>query len=450
MPEDDRPPLFFDTTACLFSDHGKQIDYVGVGRSMSNGKGLTHKPHAVVSLNSSVEPSTNLLSPAGGTPVVAGDSILVNLKKVSMWSGFTLCATLFTPGACLCDTTDVYYTVKKPNAKVPLAILAVKVDNSEHNSCIVMMIRKVKVNAEVTWELVRIGETLAQQDVKGVVKALQNRGLEDPKKYFLDPSHRLEVMDEYSTDGNNSVDDYYDDDDEVETRLDVSVSSRDCNFDELLANVPRVAREGRRQYNIGRSMLNPFLEGDSSDDDEVMEDALRAVVPSYTDASPVRYDDKTYNVGSSSVKLTRHYVDHREEYGLSNAGSSVKETPLPSLLLASLGELQRLSLGRSPFIRPTVPRELSSILPMVHRRKTCASWKLERSLRSARSSSRGRSRKKKKGRRGGSKKRSSRSPSSKRRRSKKKKGKRTPSPQLEAPDTDLGLVTPRLLSLPSE
>lgn len=371
LPEDGKPLLFFDTTACLFREHGRQIDYVGVGRRMTNDKGLLHRAHDVVSVDTACKVSDNFLEPAGGPKVVAGDTVVANLKKVSMCAGFSLCSTLFTKEVPLCEATGVYYAVKKANERLPLAIVPVQVTTVGHNSCIVLMVRKRKNCSESAWELVRLGETLVQQDVKGVVKALQSRGLVDPANYTFDflrfLSHSTADHDSESMD---SFDDYIDDADHLREKSPTPFTDS-LAPDDLLRNIPRVKREGRRQYSVGRSAVNLFVaEGDSSDDDEVTEDALRAVVPKYTDTLPVRYDDKTYNIGSCSDRLTHHYVDRREEYGLISADALGNgSTNLPPIVNPTSLDLRRFSFGTMGFLRPPIPPELSSTFPHMGRRR---------------------------------------------------------------------------------
>ncbi|CCD13567.1 unnamed protein product [Trypanosoma congolense IL3000] len=290
------------------------------------------------------------------------------MKKVSMYAGFSMCATLFTKELPLCEATGVYYTVKKANEEIPLAVIPVEVKNSGNDSCIVLMIRKRKGCTETAWELVRLGESLAQQDVKSIVKALQSRGLVDPPNYTFDLSRRLDDI--FTDNGSDSADSLEEPDDhEISREWKKSVTG-DVLL-ESLCNKPRVKREGRRQYSVGRSAVNLFVaEGDSSDDDEVMEDALRAVVPKYTDSSPVRYDEKTYNIGSCSDQLTQHYVSHREEYGLmAFEADSSGQLVLPSVAGSLTMDKRRMSLGETGFIRPAVPPELSSTFPFLCRRR---------------------------------------------------------------------------------
>lgn len=432
VPEKNKLPLFFDTTACLFSESGGQTDYVGVGRSTTNNKGLLHRPHAVLQLNTASEASKNLLEPAGGLPVIAGDSVLINLRKVAMWSGLSLCATLFTTDFVSSETIDMYYAVKKPEVTLPMAIVPITLTNSSQNSCIALMIRKVKANSKAAWELVRVGETLEQQDIKGVLTALQGRGLRDPAAYRLLPSYGSDFDSEGTNEAIPSLDDNDDDyddddDDDDDDSMETSFGRQIENLEDLLIQVPRVAREGRRQYSVGRSILNNALEAaDSSDENEVMEDALRAVVPRYTSPCPVRYEDKTYNVGSREETLARHYVSHREEYGLTSpvSPSGGGTTALPMILSSPSGTWHRFSLGTTGIARPAAPPELLVTLPTALRCKSGV-WKRggrsslsspRHSTRRRRSKSRGR---KGKGRRGRSKKSGSRRSGSKHKKSSK-------------------------------
>ncbi|ORC92893.1 uncharacterized protein TM35_000022190 [Trypanosoma theileri] len=425
VPDEGKQPLFFDTTACLFNEYGGQIDYVGVGRTTTNNKGLSHKPHTVLVVDATTEVAHNFLEPAGGPSVIAGDSVLVNFKKIAMWSGVSVCATLFTPDISLSEVTDVYYAVRKPDALVPLAIIPVTSGDSKRNSCIAFMIRKIKLNTETGWELVRVGETLQEQDVKGVVEAMQNRGLVDPIGYKFDTSRGLDYTTESCSENSSFEDiDDDDDDDDDDDFVEVKISRADSkeSLERLLVNVPRVTREGRRQYTVGRSTLNTVAEsGDSSDEDEIMEDALRAVVPRYTSACPVRYEEKTYNVGSRDETLAMHYVDHREEYGLSNAESRLSRvTELPPVFSLSSAHLHRLSYGDTGIIRPAAPHELLSSMysalcgkSSLRRRsgRSPSEARLSSSRRGRRSSSR---RPKGRGRRSKSRKSRSRSTSAKR------------------------------------
>ncbi|EAN94407.1 hypothetical protein C3747_95g73 [Trypanosoma cruzi] len=424
VPEEGNLPLFFDTTACLFSDHGGQTDYVGVGRETTNNKGLSHIPHAVLKFEADSVGSRNFLEPAGGPSVIAGDGVSVNLKRLVMWGGFSLCATLFTKNTSLTEVTDAYYAVKVPKAQIPLAVVPVT-PTSSHNSCIALMVRKMKGNTKAVWELVRIGELCAQQDVKGVLVALQNRGLVCPADYRLLSYQGLDYSSEGCDEESFAFDDDDEDDDEGDNAVDNSIVDENARFENLLANVPRVAREGRRQYSVGRSILNTVLDtADGSDDDEVMRDALRAVVPRYTSLRPVRYEDKTYNVGSRDEVLASHYVSHREEYGLHNAESqSGKGFYLPPIFSPSSGKLSRLSFGRTGFVRPSAPNELLATIPSALSRRSGTGRRGGRSsvglpklsvLRGRSKSRRGR-KGKKKGRRSRSKKSRSRRSGSKRR-----------------------------------
>ncbi|ESL07808.1 hypothetical protein TRSC58_04499 [Trypanosoma rangeli SC58] len=431
IPEEGTMPLFFDTTACLFSDHGGQTDYVGVGRATTNNKGLSRIPHAVVKVDSDLVCSRNFLEPAGGPSVIAGDGVGVNLKRLTMWGGFSLCTTLFTEDANLTEVSDAYYAVKKPNSQIPLAVVPITVVNPSQNSCVALMVRKIKGNAKAVWELVRIGEPIFHQDVKGVLATLRRRGLATPTGYRLLPLHGLEFSAKDGSEGSFSFDD-----EEEEEDVDAvcsSVGDESEKFENLLANVPPVTREGRRQYSVGRSVINTVLEtADSSDEDEVLEDALRAVVPRYTSLCPVRYEDKTYNVGSRDEALARHYVSHREKYGLENAESqSGKGFGLPPVFSSLTGTLHRLSYGKTEIARPSAPNELLATIPSAlcrrsgnGRRAGRASLYLRRTsvFRSRSRSLRGRKEKrkrkgKKKGRRSRSRKSRSRSSSSKRRKS---------------------------------
>ncbi|RNF00464.1 hypothetical protein TraAM80_07573 [Trypanosoma rangeli] len=431
-PEEGNMPLFFDTTACLFSDHGGQTDYVGVGRATTNNKGLSRIPHAVVKVDSDSVCSRNFLEPAGGPSVIAGDGVSVNLKRLTMWGGFSLCTTLFTGDANLTEVSDAYYAVRKPKSQIPLVVVPITVINPSQNSCVALMVRKMKGNAKTVWELVRIGEPIFQQDVKGVLATLRRRGLVTPTGYRLLPLHGPDYSAKDGSEGSFSFDDDDDEEDDVDAVCS-SIGDESERFENLLVNVPPVTREGRRQYSVGHSIINTVLEtADSSDEDEVLEDALRAVVPRYTSLFPVRYEDKTYNVGSRDEALAQHYVSHREKYGLGNAESQLgKGFGLPPVFSPLTGTLHRLSYGKTEIARPSAPNELLATIPSVSRRRSVNGRRVGRASLYLRRTSvfRGRSRSlrglkekrkkkgKRKGRRSRSRKSRSRSSSSKRRKS---------------------------------
>lgn len=86
---------------------------------------------------------------------------------------------------------------------------------------------------------------------------------------------------------------------------------------QLLTTVPRVVREERRRYNVGRpvSVSDPLNDGGSSDDEQhAIVASMKAVAPLYDAPRTVRFGTNTYNVGSEIGKLKRHLVEHRVDY----------------------------------------------------------------------------------------------------------------------------------------
>ncbi|KAK7194374.1 hypothetical protein NESM_000353400 [Novymonas esmeraldas] len=376
-------PLFFDTTACIFYDELAKLDYVATGRTTADSKGLHYKPHLVV-LGTEAAPggycNFNITRPDGESlgdgvddvfeddadvlvsrtsasngPVTmaAADGIEVSLRRLSVCSGFLVSSTLFSKDTCLNRERNVFYMVRRPRSSTPICLVPLCVFGEPSMSCVALMVRKVRAHGETMWELVNVSEPLAYLDVKSLVLKLQERGLGDPAHFARD--YELKTAAGRVGDGaagGIEEDALTSSAQSSSSDLDISGSHRRLSdgleqersvtsvraslsgerhypqppnrggrsFSALLVDVPRVTREGRRQYNVGRSHFQTRLfDGDTSDEDEVLDDAMRAVVPCYTNASLVRYENGAYNVGSRVDNLVTHYVGHRETYALDAA-----------------------------------------------------------------------------------------------------------------------------------
>lgn len=380
-------PLFFDSGACIFYEEQARMDYVTVGRVTSDTKGVRLKPHLVVLGTEQVTGgycNYNITRPDGGPlqhdqddafeddgdilvsrtatnngPVVmaAGDSIEVSLRRLSACSGVLVTASLFSKETSINRAGNVFYMVRRTRNSTPLCLVPLSVFGDPCNSCISLMVRKIRVHGDVVWELVNVSEPLNTRDIKSMVLALQVRGLADPAHFARD--YELKAAASRTGDGGAASPEEDLLSGSVQSsgsEMEASVSykrlsdaaepersatsvrasfsgERHCmapppnrsgrTFSTLLVDVPRVAREGRRQYNVGRSHVQATLfNGDSSDEDEIVDDAMRAVVPCFANASLVRYESGAYNVGSKVRKLVSHYVDHREGYGLDAASQN--------------------------------------------------------------------------------------------------------------------------------
>jgi hypothetical protein len=378
-------PLFFDTAVCIFYDELTKMDYVATGRTTADSKGIHYLPHVVVlgdEVGAGAYCNYNITRPDGEslvnkdndeldgeeddvlvsrsaanngpTTMAAADGVSVNLRRLGTCAGFLVCATLFGKDACLHREHNVFYMIRKPRNPSPVCLVPLCVSGDTARSCISLMVRKIKAHGNSTWEVVNVSEGLALQDVKSLVLKLQSRGLRDPAHFARDfefkssTSHagdgtygdEEEDLVSSSSDGGSSELDashsqkHLGERQEPERSLtsEGALCSRDHRdpavptrsgrtFSGLLLDVPRVTREGRRQYNVGRSHVQRNLfDGDTSEEDEVLDDAMRAVVPCYTNTSLIRYDNGAYNVGSKAENLITHYVEHREMYGLGAAG----------------------------------------------------------------------------------------------------------------------------------
>lgn len=377
-------PLFFDTTVCIFYDELTKMDYVATGRTTADSKGIHYVPHLVVlgdefsagaycNYNITLtngeavadrdddafeEDDSVLVSrnAANNGPITMGaaDGVSVNLRRLGTCAGFLVCATLFGKDAHLNRERNVFYMIRKPRNPSPLCLIPLCVSGESSKSCISLMIRKIKVHGDSVWEVVNVNEGLALQDVKGLVLKLQDRGLVDPAHFTrdfelksnanrandavygggednlmssstessgseLNASHSQKRLSEGQEQEQSLVSEGAAH--ATEHRCPAPQTRSGRTYSGLLADVPRVTREGRRQYNVGRSHVQSNLfDGDTSEEDEVLDDAMRAVVPRYANTSLIRYENGAYNVGSKVENLVTHYIDHREAYGLDAAG----------------------------------------------------------------------------------------------------------------------------------
>ncbi|CAG9576495.1 conserved hypothetical protein [Leishmania major strain Friedlin] len=435
-------PLFFDTAVCIFYDELAKMDYVATGRTTTDSKGLHHKPHLVVL---GTEPATggycnfNITGPKGESlgdgedeafdedsgvlvsrtatsngpiAMAAADGVEVNLRRLDMCAGFLVSATLYSKDTCLNRERNVFYMVRRPRSSTPLCLVPLCIYGTPSSSCVSMMVRKVRVHGETTWEIVNVSEPLLRKDVKSLILKLQERGLADPAHFARDYELKAAANrggdggsvgteeDVLSGSGQSSNSElhasashkrlsYAFEQEQSLTSMRASLTGeRHCplprnrssrTFSTLLTDVPRVVREGRRQYNVGRSHVQTNLfDGDTSEEDEVLDDAMRAVVPRYADASLVRYENGAYNVGSRVGNLATHYVSHRETYGLDAARQRLsgggrlggsRDELLPSLgaprarssadLVTLLPVLDRCQPDDSEFAaRPELPADL--------------------------------------------------------------------------------------------
>ncbi|CBZ27992.1 conserved hypothetical protein [Leishmania mexicana MHOM/GT/2001/U1103] len=435
-------PLFFDTAVCIFYDGVSKMDYVSTGRTTTDSKGLYYKPHLVV-LGTEPAPggycNFNITGPKGeplgdgqddafdedcgvfvnraatsNGPVAmaAADGVEVNLRRLDTCAGFLVSATLFSQDRCLSRERNVFYMVRRARSSTPLCLVPLCIYSTLSSSCVSLMVRKVRVHGETTWELVNVSEPLLCKDVKGLILKLQERGLADPAHFARDYEVKAVANrggdgssvgteeDVASGSGQSSSSElhasashkrlsYTFEQEQSLTSMRASLTGeRHCppphnrssrTFSTLLSDVPRVVREGRRQYNVGRSHVQTNLfDGDTSEEDEVLDDAMRAVVPRYADASLVRYEHGAYNIGSRVGNLVTHYVSHRETYGFDAASQRLarggrlggsRDELLPSLgaprarssgdLVTLLPALDRCQPDDSEFAaRPELPADL--------------------------------------------------------------------------------------------
>ncbi|CCW65121.1 unnamed protein product [Phytomonas sp. EM1] len=396
-----KPPLFFDSAVCLFLDRENKTDYATIGRYTTDNKGIQHKPHAVVIGNESIPHAyctynVDLLdvdqdveelyrgtetetvishdSVRGGTFAVnngatmaAGDGFFISFKRINMCTGLLISATLFGKDITVRNGLVPYYMVRRPKSSLPLCLVPLRVSFDHYKSVISIMIRKIKIRGETLWELVNVSEPLAHENVKNIISAMEKRGLADPVDYQRDFDTRgLEGAFERTVSGMESGSQDEDEDENMKEGKDDVQSVNSHEFNDLLSNIPHVMREGRKQYNVGRSYIHTSLvEEPSSEDDAIIDDALRAVVPQYTNNSVVRYEYGAYNVGSKIETLVSHYVNHRKEYGLKAAMSgSSRDISKPQSLLVSgafnnISATRRFSTESDPR-RPSFPIELQT------------------------------------------------------------------------------------------
>lgn len=383
-PESDQPPWFFDTTACLFVDpkNLSKVNYVATGRNTTENKDLSHIPHAVVTgkeppagmnystyaLNTSQGDNTmsdihlGLIMGLGGgdqaeasmttsrppltiaplaipnSPLLmaAADGVKVSLKHVTHCPGLLISCSLFDHMELPpMSNWGVYFMVRSATSSIPICLIPVQVIQERCTSQISIMLRRLTVEHEPMWEIVSMAEALNTTDVPGVLLSMQKRGLDDVDGY--NPDYRtdseMDSGDDESSGSSGYDSSFPDETDDEELDEDDRASKSPVPFEELLAKLPLVAREGRRQYTEGRSNVTSMLDEDNySGEDEVMDDALKAVVPRFAHGHPVRYTDCTYNCGSKPVSLSEHYSGYRDHYGL-EAAEVMAATGVPKLPL---------------------------------------------------------------------------------------------------------------------
>ncbi|CCW70697.1 unnamed protein product [Phytomonas sp. Hart1] len=409
-----KPPLFFDSSVCLFLDRENKTDYATIGRYTTDNKGIQHKPHAVVIGNESISHAyctynVDLLDAAqeveelyrgpegetiitqdsiqegtvavnNGVMMAAGDGVFISFKRINMCTGLLISATLFSMDSTLGNGPIPYYMVRKPKSSIPLCLVPLKVSFDHYKSVISIMIRKFKNRGETLWELVNVSEPLTHENVKNIISTMEKRGLSDPVDYQRDfDTLGLEGAFERTVSGMETYSQDEDEDENIKEDKEDAQSVNSHEFNDLLANIPHVVREGRKQYNVGRSNIHTSLvEDPSSEDDAIIDDALRAVVPQYTNNSVVRYEYGAYNVGSKVETLVSHYVSHRKEYGLKAAMSGgARDTSKAQCLFVSSAfntpAVRRFST-ESGQRRPSIPIEMQT-RPSIHiREKHKGGW----------------------------------------------------------------------------
>lgn len=411
-------PLFFDTTACVFVDpkNLKKANYVATGRSATDHKDMVHIPHAVTTgkelpspgfytrINMNVsenEPAVSerqielmlsfgaieesevdsliasstppltfapLASLNGPVKMAAADGVQLHLKHLQHAAGALVSCSLFdSRNLALPPDWGVYFLVR---AKVPspfICLIPVLAFQGNNTSQISIMLRRIRVGEEHSWELISMAEFLPCCDVPGVLLSMQDRGLGDVSNY--NPSYRSPWTEEEVNSDNDSLspsseieeEGSKEEEEEVgetpeivgkdvvelsNTKIGMSTNSQadvleevvpavssggggvnSFPFEQLLDKLPLVVREGRRQYSEGVTNVNSMLDEDAfSGEDEVMEDALKAAFPRFAHGHPIRYADGTYNNGSPPTALSSLYTSSRAKYAIERAS---RKSPSP-------------------------------------------------------------------------------------------------------------------------
>lgn len=420
-------PLFFDTTACVFVDpkNLRKANYVATGRSATDHKDMVHIPHAVTTgkepptpgfytrinmnisenepaiserqielmlsfgaieesdVDSLIVSSTPPLTFAplaflnGPVKMAAADGVQLHLKHLQHAAGALVSCSLFdNRNIALPPDWGVYFLVR---AKVPspfICLIPVLAFQGNDTSQISIMLRRIRVGEEHSWELISMAEFLPCCDVPGVLLSMQNRGLGDVSNY--NPSYRTPWTEEEGNSDNDSLsasseieeEGSKEEEEEVgekaeivgkdvkelsNTKIGRSPSSQadvlekvisavpsgggvvnSFPFEQLLDNLPLVVREGRRQYSEGVTNANSMLDEDAfSGEDEVMEDALKAAFPRFAHGHPIRYADGTYNNGSQPTALSSLYTSSRAKYAIERASRKAPFHSRDRLLVTS-------------------------------------------------------------------------------------------------------------------
>lgn len=387
---------------------GLMMSLGGLGESFSSRAGQLMGSTAVLGLMGGL---AGLVSPPPSKPplniaplavtngpliMAAADGVRLHLKHLQTCAGALISCSLFDKMQQVPQPNwGVYFLIRSKGAAIPICLVPVQVIQERCTSQISIMLRRIRVQHEIVWELVSMAEALHSTDVPGVLLSMQQRGLKDVEGYNPDyrtPRESDEDEDDHhdgSYDGaghnnynHNNEDDphkkreeYYlgrrrhhhrgpgngsvsssdsdilDEDSEEEWSdtaqesdgdpshhhhhrdpHSVSDESEGCRtpveFEQLLAKLPLVVREGRRQYSEGLTNVNSMLNEDAhSGEDEVMDDALKAVVPRFAHGHPVRYANSTYNYGSNPISLSTHYSGYRDAYAVETAAANPNKLP---------------------------------------------------------------------------------------------------------------------------
>lgn len=403
-----------------------------------------------------------LASVNGPVMMAAADGVRLHLKHLQQAAGALVSCSLFeNNNAQLPPDWGVYFLVRAKGPSTSICLIPILAFQGKETSQISIMLRQIRVENEYVWELISMAEFLPCCDVPGVLLAMQKRGLADVTNY--NPDYRsIRGESEGSSDrdslseSSEVVEEELKEEEEEEvdklepglktvqelsatkigrsTSLQGDASERvtpggasssgapaPFAFEELLAKLPLVMREGRRQYSEGFTNVNSMLDEDAfSGEDEVMEDALKAAVPHFAHGHPIRYADGTYNNGSHPTALSFHYTTYRAKYAVEQASGAPSSgqlfdrgSNLNPPLNADVIRLQRLEDEEEALLPPpweAVLRGTSTPLAGSRQSITSSSTLSKKKRRKSRSSSRGKSKKKGKRRK-----------SNKRRRSRKRK-----------------------------
>lgn len=302
-----------------------------------------------------------LASVNGAVIMAAADGVRLHLKHLQQAAGALVSCSLFDcNNSPLPPDWGVYFLVRVKGPSPSICLIPVLAFQGKETSQISIMLRRIRVEEEYVWELISMAEFLPCCDVPGVLLSMQKRGLTDVHNYnpdyrslrqenegssehdsFSEPSETLEerAQEEEDEEEGDRLEPALKSIHELSTTK-IGMSASFCGggsergtpvassagvvssfpFEELLAKLPLVIREGRRQYSEGFTNVNSMLDEDAfSGEDEVMEDALKAAVPRFAHGHPTRYADGTYNNGSHPAALSSHYTTCRAKYAVEQA-----------------------------------------------------------------------------------------------------------------------------------